>query len=128
MRSVTDGLEISARVLTVEARKKGGEKSVLQSLRNIVQVAKLEEQRRVEEGAARSRREYLRKADQAIVCAFMAEVEFAMSHARGPLLPGRVWNVPTLTIGKIADALQRAGYHPNGYREPGSVDQATDQT
>lgn len=112
-----DGLAITAHMLTVEARKKTGG-DVEGILRATIHGAKMAEQVRIEEGAARQRREHLRVTSQKIVCGFIAEVDMAMAHARGGLPPNMVWNLNSFTVTKIVDALNAAGYYGNGFRDP----------
>jgi hypothetical protein len=112
-----DSLAVTARVLMVEARKKTGG-DVERVLREAVHAGRMEEQRGLLEATSRQRREHLRVTNQKIVCGFIAEVEMAMQQGRGGLAPDEVWNLNSFTVCKIVDALNAAGYHAKGFRDP----------
>lgn len=113
------GLAVSARVALTIARKNGAaaEADMQALLHGVAHNARMEEQRGILEATTRQRREHLRVTNQKIVCGFIAEVDMAMAQGRG-LPPSMVWNLNSFTVTKIVDALNAAGYHGNGFRDP----------
>lgn len=90
-----------------------GEAEILQRLLSLQGVARYQGEQARESQATATLREVQRRADDKIVCGFLAEVDIAQKIYNG--LPAElVWNVNSYVVTKIVDALNRAGYTPGG--------------
>lgn len=113
----SDTLAITARALTVEARKKNGAPLVEEILRSAVLTAKMNARAELLRGENAFRTDLLREAGRRVVCGFIAEVDQVMGKGHG-MPPQMVWAVNSFTVAKIVDALNAAGYHSSGFRDP----------
>jgi hypothetical protein len=95
------------------ARQKGGDILVKTEIMQIQATARYEGERKRDAEAVKTLKEVQRATDEKIVCSFLAEVETAQKLTRG-LPPDQVWLVASLTLVKIVDALNRAGYTAKG--------------
>lgn len=95
------------------SRKKGGKDKIQELVTLNMNVARAEGQNLAEIAMRKKMVEQRQLLDRQIVCAFIAEVEAAQTAENG-LHPSVVWSVNPLTIVKIVDALNQAGYSANG--------------
>lgn len=114
LAGITDSaLYVEGLVQLARQKKPGGKDEIMQRLLSLQGVARYEGERGSEDRNAASLKHVVRRIDDAIVCGFLAEVDVNMK-VYGGLPPAQVWNVNSLVIVKIADALNRAGYTPAG--------------
>ena len=97
------------------AKKRGGTDAIQTMLTSIEAIARHEGEMKAEREAVRIRAAYHRAMDDKIVCAFIALVDDAQRSLRG-LPPEMVWSLDALTLTKIVDALNEAGYTAKGRR------------
>jgi hypothetical protein len=92
------------------SRSKDGKQRIDATLKSIELDGRYEGERIAEQSFARKSAEELRGMDEAIVCAFIAEVEMNAALHGGHLEPGSVFNVASFIVAKLVEALKRAGY------------------
>ena len=91
------------------ARKKGGDVLVMSKLGQIEDMARYDGKRTAEDASRRLMTEMRQKLDEMIVCGWIAEVNAVEAMTRG-IPPETVFQVSSLTVVKLVDALNRAGY------------------
>ena len=98
------------------ARRKGGKDDVQNLITMKIAQARGEGENAGQTIMRKLMVEQRQKLDSQIVCGFIAEVEDAMEKRNG-LEPGGIWTLNSLTIVKIIDALNAAGYTRDGKRD-----------
>lgn len=106
--------------LTKLARKKGGTDAIQNELAALAASSKYEGSVETDKAATKRLLDVQQIIADRIVCGFLAEIEHTMNFHRG-LPPGMVHTIDSFTITKIVDALNKAGYRPQGKVNTGSV-------
>lgn len=101
--------------LALILRRKGGRDEAQRLLTERLGRERMQGHETAERLQRKLRLDDARRRDDEIVCAFISEVE-ARQQYRSGLERGSVWTVNALTIVKIVDALNRAGYTARGMR------------
>lgn len=102
------------------ARSKGGAEKVAAKLRVIQNGARYQGQTEVEKISIERLKAVQERMAERVVCGFLAEVNIAEQTYSG--LPiDMVWSMNSLTVRHIVDALNRAGYRPNGRDNHGAA-------
>lgn len=97
------------------ARESGGTDIIQEHIAQRIQAARAKERTLAAEGISRAMEESQQEMDDAIVCAWLAEVE-ALRVSKG-FVPGGVFRISALTVSKIVQALDRCGYSHQGVRK-----------
>jgi hypothetical protein len=102
------------------ARSKGGADKVQAKLRVIQNDARYQGQAEVEKISIEQLKAVQERMAERVVCGFLAEVNIAEQTYSG-LPTDMVWSMNSLTVRHIVDALNRAGYRPNGWDNHGAA-------
>lgn len=113
---------VLAESLAKLARSKGGIEKVAAKLAVIQADARYKGKAEVEVGSLERLKEVQARIAEGIVCGFIAEVDMAQRTYRG-LPKEMVWTLNSLTVIKIVDALNGAGYHAKGRDYAGTVNE-----
>jgi hypothetical protein len=122
---IPDKHEQLVNLLIPLARKKDHSLMVAM-LRDHVRSERSQEAETAERGARELAAQLRQRENDRIVCGFMSEVAIAMRQNRGKLPDGLVFNVPAVTVQKIASALHKAGYSPSGISRDGERERIAD--
>jgi hypothetical protein len=95
------------------ARKKGGKDAIQNLITNRIATARAEVQNSESDVARKRLIELRERIDEQIVCSWLAEVDALQTMSRG-IPPDTVFQIGSLTVVKIVDALNRAGYTNGG--------------
>lgn len=95
------------------ARKKDGLAKVTNELWNSFAAERAETSKRLNDAVSTAIIDVARRMDEKIVCGFIAEINAAEQQFQG-LPPDMTFNVSSLTVVKLIDALNRAGYTGKG--------------
>lgn len=103
---------LAERIVTL-ARKKGGTDAVQNEIKAHMAMARHQGCVETDKNATRRLIEVQQNIADRIVCGFIAEFNYA-EMMRGGIPPDMIWSINSLTIVKIVDALNKAGYRATG--------------